>query len=100
MKRRPRPEENELMIVNPGKPGGEELLGLDEVFFGDDGYIYQLEELDDHGTAPELNEVYVGEDGTLYGLADPGTFGKYRSHDRKSFARYFLGDDGTLYEVI
>jgi hypothetical protein len=88
------------MIVNPGKPGGEELLGLDDVFFGDDGYIYQLQELDDHGTAQELNEVYLGEDGTLYRLADPAALGKYQTSDRESFARYFLGDDGTLYEAI
>jgi hypothetical protein len=89
MKRQSQPDQNELMIVNPGRQGNEESLSLDQLYFGEDGNVYQVQGLEEDETFQGLNEFYLGEDGALYSLESPG-----------AFSHYFLGEDGTLYEVI
>jgi hypothetical protein len=69
---------DELMIVNPSRPGGEAL------FLGEDGKLYQVQGFDLDSAA------------TLSEDLDEG-FGEI---DSPELGRYFLGEDGTLYEVI
>lgn len=100
MKRQYRPNQNELMIVNPGRLGNEESLSLDQLYFGEDGSVYQIQGLEEEEIPQGLNEFYLGEDGVLYSLESPGSLGKYETQNHGSFGHYFLGEDGTLYEVV
>lgn len=100
MKRQSHPDQNELMIVNPGGPGSEETLGLDQLYLGEDGNIYQIQGLEDEEVPQGLNEFYLGEDGALYSLESPEPLGRYETEMHGSFGGYFLGEDGTLYEAM
>ena len=100
MKKRPHPNQNELMIVNPGLPDSEQAFSLDQLFFGDDGYVYQIQGLEEGSTHPGWNELYLGQDSTLYSLESSEPLGKYETETRGPPRQYFLGADGTLYEVI
>jgi hypothetical protein len=62
---------DELMIVNPETPRREAL------FLGDDDVLYRIEASDADGER---------ERATIEGDSDPG--------------RFFLGDDGTVYEIV
>ena len=67
---------DELMIVNPGKPGTDrneyaEDFGGDQYFLGEDGALYLPIGLTDrtHQTGPRAfgaDTIFLGEDGTLY----------------------------------
>ena len=100
MKRQSQPDQNELMIVNTGRPGNEETLGLDQLFLGEDGNIYRIQGLEEEPVNHELSELYLGEDGSLYSLESFSSLGKYETQAEGSFGHFFLGEDGTLYEVI
>ena len=100
MKKRLHSNQNELMIVNPGLPNSEQALSLGQIFFGDDGYVYQIQGLEEEPTRSGLNDLYLGEDDTLYSLGSPELLGKYETETRGPPRQYFLGADGTLYEVI
>lgn len=69
---------NELMIVNP-TPRDPEM-----VFFGDDGILYRIE-------GPERAKANQPGGSSI---AHPGDVPK------RVVGRFFLGEDGTLYEVI
>ncbi len=64
---------DELMIINPGLPSSE------TYFLGNDGTVYQLQEIDDE--FPELGELFLGDDGTLYQLQN------YRVRRRRRIPR-------------
>ncbi|NEP86163.1 MAG: hypothetical protein F6K18_04645 [Okeania sp. SIO2C2] len=51
---------DELMIINPGLPSSE------TYFLGDDGTVYQLQEIDDE--FPGIGELFLSDDGILYQL--------------------------------
>lgn len=57
---------NELMIVNPGSPGNEEILGSDRFFLGEDGNLYQVLGQRDKDLYPGSDVFFLGEDGVLY----------------------------------
>jgi len=87
---------DELMIINPGRPGPAQ-SGSADYFFGDDGSLYQVQ-----GTLGEQSEAglagfFLGDDGNLYQLHGlqmlTGLAGAHR------LPRFFLGEDGTLYEM-
>ena len=74
---------NELMIVNPGIPGNEEVLGTVGSFLGEVGFLY------------------LGDDGTFYrpvfsgAFPDSATFGEAEI-DETAIGRYFLGEELLL----
>jgi hypothetical protein len=94
------PDQNELMIVNPGRLGSEEAFGLDQLFFGDDGSMYQLQELEEEQSPQGFDGLYLGEDGMLYKLENSEAMGTYETERRISPSHYFLGEDGTVYEIV
>lgn len=100
MRRQNHDGHNELMIVNPGNLSDEETPNLGQLFFGDDGYVYQLQGLEQEEISQGLNEFYLGDDGTLYSLESHEPLGKYETEMHRPFSGYLLGGDGTLYEVI
>ena len=65
---------DELMIVNPAQSSGEAL------FLGEDGALYEAQSFDAYIPEP-------GGEGAGEGLGD-------------GLGHYFLGADGTLYEVV
>ena len=84
---------DELMIVNPGSSGAE------VVFLGADGTLYQVQ-----------SQCFLGEDGSLYQaqgfdsdgwieLGD-GASEDLGEDDGRVRGQYFLGANGTLYEVV
>ncbi|AMK78442.1 MULTISPECIES: hypothetical protein [Methylomonas] len=91
---------DELMIVNPGCPGVQSL------FLGEDGVLYQLQDLAAAEDASGAGQFFLGDDGQLYqtgdaeisGLADVGDV--TAATDAQAPGRYFLGEDGQLYERI
>jgi hypothetical protein len=95
---------DELMIVNPGQPGGEAF------FLGADGTLYQVEGLSEEGEPQGLVQLFLGEDGALYQVQgfDAGSTAEPRDGSREGLGeddspelgRYFLGADGRLYEVV
>jgi hypothetical protein len=94
---------DELMIVNPGQPGGEAF------FLGEDGTLYQVHGLGEGDEPQRLGQFFLGEDGALYkvqgfgaGTAEPGGGSREGLGEDGSSesGRYFLGDDGTLYKVV
>jgi len=96
---------NELMIVNPGIPGQEKALSLGQLFLGEDGTVYQMQGPEENEPLNGLAEFYLGEDGTLYRLEGLGVAQeslKLGEPDLSEAAigRYFLEEDGTLYEVF
>jgi hypothetical protein len=93
---------DELMIVNPGPPGGEAL------FLGEDGTLYQVQGLGEEAEPQGTGEFFLGEDGTLYQVQGLGSNGTAKETvveglgeaEGRELGRYFLGEDGTLYELI
>jgi hypothetical protein len=95
---------DELMIVNPGQPGGEAF------FLGEDGTLYQVHGLGEGDEPQRLGQFFLGEDGGLYqvqgfGAASAAERGEgsgqgFGKDDSSEPGRYFLGDDGTLYKVV
>lgn len=57
---------NELMIVNPGRPGSEEMIAIDHVFLGADGQMYQMQGFNRGQGVVNPGQYLLGEDGTLY----------------------------------
>ena len=98
-------DHNELMIVNPGTPGNEEVLGSEQFFLGEDRTLYQVPGFQDESLFQGLAEFFLGEDGTLYRLDRfrpfkvSASFGE-TDVEEAAVGRYFLGEDGTLFEVI
>ncbi|CAD6879918.1 hypothetical protein [Methylomonas albis] len=94
---------DELMIVNPGPSGTQSL------FLGDDGILYQLQDLAGVEGAG-AGQFFLGEDGKLYQTGDFQIHSLAESGEAKASApsaaesqtlgRYFLGEDGRLYERI
>jgi hypothetical protein len=88
---------DELMIVNPGP---EEVEGF---FLGEDGTLYQVEGI--ASSEKGLSEYFLSDDGLLYRLEGfPDLSGpELRGQEQdaaKETGRFFLGEDGRLYEVI
>ncbi|WP_446810383.1 hypothetical protein ACH50O_01985 [Methylomonas sp. 2BW1-5-20] len=91
---------DELMIVNPG------CLGTQSLFLGEDGVLYQLQDLPATEDEPGAGQFFLGEDGQLYqtgnaeigGLADVDETASMAAS--QTLGRYFLGEDGRLYERI
>ena len=116
---------DELMIVNPGPEGtdgfflGEDgtlyqVQGLNQeealsesgnFFLGEDGTLYQVEGLAQEEGQEGLGEYFLSDDGVLYrleGFSEPSAF-QLRGQETdvtKDNSRFFLGEDGRLYEVI
>ena len=65
---------NELVIVNPGAPPP-----ATSWFLGADGGVYRVSRPGTPGGDPRLNDAAIGEIGEV--------------------PRFFLGDDGILYET-
>jgi hypothetical protein len=95
---------DELMIVNPGPPGGEAF------FLGEDGTLYQVHGLGERDEPQRLGQFFLGEDGALYqvqgfgagSIAEPGEGSRegLGEDDSSGLGGYFLGEDGTLYKVV
>lgn len=88
---------DELMIVNPSP------LGRQDLFLGEDGTVYQLQGLADTSRGQELGQLYLSSDGTLYQAqtsSGEGLGEKQLAADLQTLGRYFLGEDGQLYERI
>lgn len=91
---------DELMIVNPGQPGGEALL------LGEDGTLYQMQGLGGGNEPQELGQFVLGDDGALYQVqgfdaGSPVAAGEGSGEGLGGeLGHYFLGADGTLYEVV
>ena len=85
---------DELMIVNPGRPGSASNA---DYFLGEDGKVYQVQGIEYEPSDAGLSGFYLGDDGRLYHLhglqALAGLAGARR------LPRRFLGEDGTLYEM-
>jgi hypothetical protein len=97
MKTHPHLGLDELMIVNPGP---EEVAGF---FLGEDGTLYQVEGIAASGEV--LSEYFLSDDGLLYRLEGfPDLSGpQLRGQEQdaaEATGRFFLGEDGRLYEVI
>jgi hypothetical protein len=73
---------DELMIVNPGRPGAR------VAFLAAHGRLVPVRGLG----APA--RLFLAADGSLYRLHGLG------SNECAEPPRYFLGEDGTLYEVL
>jgi hypothetical protein len=94
---------DELMIVNPGQPGAQELSSAD-FFLGEDGALYQVQGAQGQENGAGLTGFFLGDDGRLYQLhgldtlvpPDESTAGLAGA---QRLPRFFLGEDGTLYEM-
>lgn len=103
MRNRKQPEFDELMIVNPVRPG------LGAVFLGKDGTLYHVEGFGPVEEQPPAGWLLMGDDGTLYRLQGFSRTGRARLVNVSpaartaglglGFGRFFLGEDGTLYEL-
>ncbi len=95
---------DELMIVNPGNPTTEKEPCLGQVFLGEDDTFYSVKGLIDEEAPKELAEFYLGEDGMIYQLnnLEPSYTPRIGGFERAKnlFGQYFLGEDGTLYKVV
>jgi hypothetical protein len=95
---------DELMIVNPC-PSGTGTL-----FLGEDGTLYQVQGLGEHGVTQGMGQFFLGDDGTLYQVQGTGpdilsepaeSLGeRLEEESGRELGRYFLGEDGTLYERV
>jgi hypothetical protein len=95
---------DELMIVNPSSSGKEAM------FLGEDGTMYQVQDLDEEHTRQGMGQYVLSGDGSLYqvqGLETGSSDEPAKNSDEKlgeedggELGRYFLGDDGVLYEVV
>jgi hypothetical protein len=70
--------------------------------------LYQVQGLGEEAELQGTGEFFLGEDGTLYQVQDLGSNslaeetaveGLGEAEGRK-LGRYFLGEDGTLYELV
>jgi len=94
---------DELMIVNPGRPGSA------KYFLGDDGRLYQVQGFRGEQSDAGLAEYYLGDDGNLYQLKGLQALIQSTLRQPKNGAaglagvhrlpHFFLGEDGTLYEM-
>jgi hypothetical protein len=95
---------DELMIVNPGLPGGSP--GGEALFLGEDGILYQVQGLGQEHEFRGLGQFFLGADGTLYQVQGSSLDGLDAFADFSGecgchgSARFFLGEDGRLYEVV
>jgi len=95
---------DELMIVNPSSAETEAL------FLGEDGMLYQVQDMAKEYTEQGMGQYFLGGDGSLYqvqgleasGLAKPvqNADEQLGKQDDRALGRYFLGADGALYEVV
>jgi len=95
---------DELMIVNPSSAAKE------TIFLGDDGTVYQVQGLDEENTQHGMGQYVLGGKGSLYQVQgfETGSSDEAATHsgeqlgkeDGRELGRYFLGDDGVLYEVV
>jgi hypothetical protein len=95
---------DELMIVNPSRPHSG------AYFLGEDGTLYHVQGLDLGQATPPARSFFRGEDGCLYQgrrriRESPTAIGEVSRHDlgetrQRERGRFFLGADGTLYEVV
>lgn len=88
---------DELMIVNPSRPGSGAYL------LGEDGTLYHVNGLD-LDRAPPARPFFLGEDRALYQgrRRHPGAVARPSLDEtqERERGRFFLGADGTLYEVL
>lgn len=84
---------DELMIINPSP------LGRQDLFLGEDGTVYQAQGLSGKSGGEGLGQLYLSSDGTLY-QAQASVGGLSDSPALPDLGRYFLGEDGQLYERI
>ena len=95
---------DELMIVNPSRSDSG------AYFLGEDGTLYRMQGLDSGEAAPQARSSFLGEDRALYqgrrriretragiGKVSRHSLGESPEGER---GRFFLGEDGTLYEVV
>jgi hypothetical protein len=95
---------DELMIVNPSPAGSG------AYFLGEDGTLYHVQGLDLDEGQPPARALFLGEDNVLYqghgripdrgggmGAVSRPSLGETQERERGPF---FLGEDGTLYEVV
>ncbi len=82
---------DELMIVNPTSGG------LSAVFLGHDGSMYGIEEMGGYGGETPGPRYFLGEGGGLLQVADGGAGDL--AGDGTLPSQFFLGEDGTLYQV-
>jgi len=87
---------DELMIVNPSSSQPEVM------FLGEDGTLYQVQGLSEEQARQGLGQCFLGHDGFLYQVHDIGEeAGEDPGEDEgRELARYFLGADGGLYEIV
>lgn len=95
---------DELMIVNPS-PAGTEAM-----FLGEDGTLYQVQGLSEENTQSGMGQYVLSRDGSLYQVqgfeagnsAEPAKKSGEGLGEKGGgeLGRYFLGDDGALYEVV
>jgi hypothetical protein len=103
MKRRQRPRFAELMIVNPVRPGSGYML------LGQDGVLYHLRGFGPLVKRYRKGRFFMGAAGSVY--RSPGSGGAGRvtlvrlfptgvsGESGSGSGRYFLGENGTLYEL-
>jgi hypothetical protein len=94
---------DELMIVNPSSSGTEAM------FLGEDGTLYQVQGMGEENTEQGMRQYVLGEDGSLCQVQGFETGSSAESaknsgeglgqEEGRELGRYFLGADGTLYEV-
>ena len=95
---------DELMIVNPASSGAEVM------FLGADGTLYQVQGLNEEEALQGLEQCFLGEDGSLYQVQGfdsdgwielgDGASEDLGEDDVRVRGQYFLGANGTLYEVV
>jgi hypothetical protein len=95
---------DELMIVNPSSSG------MEAMFLGKDGTLYQVQGLGEKTTQQGMGQYVLSGDGSLYqvqgletGSSDEpakNSDEKLGQEDGRELGRYFLGEDGVLYEVV
>jgi|CXWK01.1.fsa_nt_gi hypothetical protein len=93
---------DELMIVNPGPPGGA------AVYLGADGVFYRAPGVGRPSDPGVPEQFFLGDDGALYRVRGAGLAGLANGRGGRRCGcgcsgdpgRYFLGDDGWLYEAV
>jgi len=95
---------DELMIVNPSSSG------MEAMFLGEDGTLYKVQGLGEKTSQQGMGQYVLSGDGSLYqvqGLETGSSNEPAKNSDEKlgeedggELGRYFLGDDGVLYEVV